>query len=72
MEAQERLSCEEMFHEQALVQAHLDECSVCATEHALEAALDQAIREKLATIRVPPGLMSRIRRRLQYAGESGG
>lgn len=54
------LSAEEM----ALVQAHLDACAQCASEHRFERRLVDDVRNKLRRIRVPEALLARIRRSL--------
>lgn len=51
------LSADEM----ALVQAHLDACAQCASEHRFERRLVDDVRSKLQRIRVPETLLARIR-----------
>jgi anti-sigma factor (TIGR02949 family) len=48
----------------AAVEEHLSFCADCAGEFALERELLECIREKLKSLRVPPGLMARIAERL--------
>lgn len=48
--------------EMALVQAHLDACAQCASEHRFERRLVDDVRSKLQRIRVPETLLARIRR----------
>lgn len=52
------LSAEEMD----MVQAHLDACAQCASEHRFERRLVDDVRSKLQRIRVPEALLARIRR----------
>jgi anti-sigma factor (TIGR02949 family) len=72
-----RLSCEEVFRrlddyidrnlapdEIRLVQAHLEECIVCAGEYRFESTVVSAIREKLQRIAVPPHLLAAIHAKL--------
>ena len=54
------LSAEEL----AAVESHLDQCAICAGEFAVERDLLDAIRAKLARLRMPAGLMAKISTRL--------
>lgn len=71
------LTCEETFRrlddyldrelsggERALVERHLDSCAECADEYRFEASVLDALREKLDGLRVPRGLVDRVRARL--------
>lgn len=51
--------------ELALVAEHLEECERCASEFGLERELLDGVRDRLRRIRVPDGLMERIRQKLQ-------
>jgi anti-sigma factor (TIGR02949 family) len=48
----------------AAVDKHLSFCTDCADEFAVERELLDCIREKLKSVRVPPGLKARIAERL--------
>lgn len=50
------------------VARHLDRCAMCAGEFAVEADLLAMLKEKLRHIAAPPGLMDRIRQRLDAEG----
>jgi anti-sigma factor (TIGR02949 family) len=50
------------------VAKHLDHCAKCAEEFAVEADLLAMLKEKLRHIAAPPGLMDRIRQRLEAEG----
>jgi anti-sigma factor (TIGR02949 family) len=43
-----------------LVEAHLRECAVCASEFAFEASVIRQVRSKLERLTAPPDLLSRI------------
>lgn len=51
--------------ELALVARHLEECERCAAEFGVERELLDGVRDRLRRIRLPDGLMERIRRKLQ-------
>jgi len=74
------LSCEETFarlndyldralsaEERRLVEKHLENCLVCASEYRFEGTLISEIRQKLQRIDLPDGVAERITRRLQDA-----
>jgi len=78
-----RLTCEEVFarlddfldrelspDEIRLVQAHLETCAACASEHRFEAGVLKEVRAKMRRIAMPASLRGEILRRL--AGETGG
>ena len=50
------LTAEEM----ALVQEHLEHCERCTTELRFEETVLRSVREKIARVKAPPGLLSRI------------
>jgi anti-sigma factor (TIGR02949 family) len=50
--------------ELAAVEAHLEQCLICAGEFAVEHELFEQIRSKLQRVRMPPDLMARISARL--------
>jgi anti-sigma factor (TIGR02949 family) len=50
------------------VARHLERCARCADEFAVESDLLEMLKEKLRHIAAPPGLMDRIRRRLEDEG----
>ncbi len=73
-----RLRCDEAFarlddyldreltpEELAMVRAHLDTCSTCAGEFALEREVLDGIRAKLQRLAVSPDLVTRISERLR-------
>jgi anti-sigma factor (TIGR02949 family) len=77
MNADRRLSCEEMFQrlddyidrnlsadEIRQVQSHLEECLVCAGEYRFESTVVSAIRERLQRIAAPPDLLAAIHAKL--------
>jgi anti-sigma factor (TIGR02949 family) len=49
----------------AAVDEHLAFCEDCAGEFAVERELLDCIREKLKSVRVPPGLRAKIAERLE-------
>lgn len=55
--------------ERARVERHLESCVACAREFRFEAALLEELRAKLSRVRVPEGLVARIRARLDAEGE---
>ncbi len=80
MPDEHRLSCEEVFQrlddyidrnlstdEIRRVQAHLEDCVVCAGEYRFEATVVREIRERLQRIAGPPDLLAAIHAKL--AGE---
>jgi anti-sigma factor (TIGR02949 family) len=83
MPASDRYTCEEVFErlddyldrelrpeEMQMVQAHLEACARCASEHRFESGIIQGVREKLKRLAVPPDLMQKIRQRLEQEGGS--
>jgi anti-sigma factor (TIGR02949 family) len=54
------------------IERHLETCAVCAAEFRLEGDLLRTIRGKIRRIALPPGLESRIWRRLADAAREGG
>ena len=80
-ESFDRLTCEEMFRrlddylDRALtpaeirrVEAHLENCARCASEYRFDATVLESVRNRLARVQAPAGLLDRIRRRLENLG----
>lgn len=51
--------------EMMLVQAHLDSCAQCASEHRFERRVLDDVRAKLGRIKAPHGLLQRVRQVLE-------
>lgn len=73
MAALDRYTCEDAFRrlddyldrelsprEADLVRQHLELCAACASEYQFEESVIRQVREKLARIPAPEGLLSRI------------
>lgn len=80
MAAPDRHTCEDAFRrlddyldrelsprELPLVEAHLRECAVCASEYAFEASVIRQVRAKLSRLTAPADLLSRISAALTVA-----
>jgi anti-sigma factor (TIGR02949 family) len=80
MAAPDRHTCEDAFRrlddyldrelsprELPLVEAHLRECAVCASEYAFEASVIRHVRAKLDRLTAPADLLSRISASLSAA-----
>ena len=77
----DRYTCEQVFQrindyldrelsaeEMALVQAHLDTCSVCAGEYAFEGSVLSELKAKLRRIDLPASTLDKIRQALKKSG----
>lgn len=74
----DRYTCEQVFQrindyldrelsgeETALVQAHLDTCTQCASEYAFEGTVIAELKAKLRRIDLPPAVLEKVQRLLK-------
>jgi mycothiol system anti-sigma-R factor len=79
----DRLTCEEMFRrlddyldreltpaEMQQVKDHLENCARCASEYRFDETVLRQVRERLARVQAPAGLLDAIRARLGESPES--
>lgn len=79
----DRLTCEEMFRrlddfldreltasEMQQVKEHLDNCARCASEYQFDETVLKQVRQRLARVQAPPGLLDAIRARLGDVSEN--
>lgn len=79
----DRLTCEDMFRrlddfldrelsaaEMEQVRQHLDNCARCASEYRFDESVLRQVRERLARVQAPPGLLDAIRARLAGPGDT--
>ena len=77
MAGPEFLSCEETFRrlddyldrelspdEMEAVRRHLERCAICAAEYRFDETVLRQVREKIAHVKAPPGLLDAIRQRI--------
>lgn len=82
MSPPDRLTCEEVFRhlddyldreldpaELQRVREHLDTCTNCAAEYRFDETVLRHVRERLARVHAPDGLLDAIRARLGEANE---
>ena len=74
----DRYTCEQVFQrindyldrelsaeEMALVRAHLDTCTVCASEYAFEGTVLTELKAKLRRIDLPPAVLDKVQHALK-------
>lgn len=79
----DRLTCEEMFRrlddfldreltpaEMQQVKEHLENCARCASEYQFDETVLRQVRERLARVQAPPGLLDSIRARLEKPSDT--